>query len=42
MRTVVLDGTDPTRVETAVLRGEHSGTDVVPEGHDEPSYWARR
>ena len=42
MRTVVLDGTDPTRVEAAVLRGEHSGTDVVPEGHDEPSYWARR
>jgi len=39
IRTVVLDGTDPERIEEAVLRGEHTGTDVVPEGSDEPSYW---
>jgi uridylate kinase len=42
MRTVVLDGTDPSAVEDAVLRGEHGGTDVVPAGSDEPSYWAER
>jgi len=40
MRTVVLDGTDPERVADAVLRGEHSGTDVVPEGSHEPERWA--
>ena len=39
MRTVVLDGTEPERVGEAVLQGEHSGTDIVPEGSDEPSYW---
>jgi uridylate kinase len=32
MRTVVLDGTDPARIAAAVLRGEHTGTDVVPAG----------
>ncbi|RLM53308.1 UMP kinase [Halobellus sp. Atlit-31R] len=43
MRTIVLDGTDPSRIEDAVLRGEHSGTDVVPAGVDgEPSYWTQR
>jgi uridylate kinase len=43
MRTIVLDGNDPERVERAVLRGEHDGTDVIPEGTGtEPSYWAQR
>ena len=43
IRTVVLDGTDPARVVDAVLTGEHSGTDVVPEGESgEPTYWAQR
>ncbi|WP_129112796.1 UMP kinase [Halegenticoccus tardaugens] len=42
MRTIVLDGTDPARVEAAVLRGEHGGTDIVPESGGEPSYWAQR
>jgi len=42
MRTVVLDGHDPTAVENAVLRGEHTGTDVVPAGGEEPTYWAQR
>jgi uridylate kinase len=43
MRTVVLDGTDPERIERAVMRGEHSGTDIIPDGtDDEPSYWAQR
>ncbi|MFB6108969.1 MAG: UMP kinase [Haloplanus sp.] len=41
MRTVVLDGTDPEAVEAAVLRGDHSGTDVVPEGSDD-DVWADR
>ena len=42
MRTIVLDGTDPSRIESAVLRGEHGGTDIVPDGvDDEPTYWAR-
>jgi len=40
MRTVVLDGTDPERIERAIHTGEHDGTDVVPEGSgDEPTYW---
>jgi uridylate kinase len=43
MRTIVLDGTDPSRIERAVLRGDHEGTDVVPEGSgEEPTYWAQR
>ncbi|WP_423750801.1 UMP kinase [Salinirarus marinus] len=43
MRTVVLDGTDPAAIEAAVLRGEHTGTDVVPEGSGaEPTYWTQR
>ena len=42
MRTVVLDGHDPVAVEHAVLRGEHTGTDIVPAGGDEPTYWAQR
>ncbi|MDZ7849765.1 MAG: UMP kinase [Halodesulfurarchaeum sp.] len=32
MRTIVLDGTSPDRVVDAVLRGEHAGTDVSPDG----------
>lgn len=40
MRTVVLDGTDPERIERAIHTGEHDGTDVVPAGSgDEPTYW---
>jgi uridylate kinase len=43
MRTIVLDGTDPERIEDAVLRGEHDGTDVVPTAAEgEPTYWAQR
>ncbi|QLG27955.1 UMP kinase [Halorarum halophilum] len=42
MRTIVLDGHDPTAVEDAVLRGEHTGTDIVPAGGGEPTYWAQR
>jgi uridylate kinase len=42
MRTVVLDGTDPRRIQRAVTTGEHEGTDVVPEGvGDEPTFWAQ-
>jgi len=42
MRTIVLDGTDPRRIASAVRFGEHDGTEVIPEGTDaEPSYWAR-
>ncbi|MFB6086403.1 MAG: UMP kinase [Halodesulfurarchaeum sp.] len=32
MRTIVLDGTEPDRVIDAILRGEHAGTDVTPDG----------
>jgi uridylate kinase len=43
MRTIVLDGTDPESIRRAVLRGEHDGTDVVPEASGaEPSYWTQR
>jgi uridylate kinase len=42
MRTIVLDGNEPERIEAATLRGDHYGTDIVPEGTDErPTYWAR-
>ncbi|OYR57458.1 UMP kinase [Halorubrum halodurans] len=40
IRSVVLDGTDPDAVVDAVLRGEHTGTSVVPEGSTEPAAWA--
>lgn len=30
MRAIVLDGTDPTAIESAVIEGEHSGTDIAP------------
>ena len=39
IRSIVLDGTDPDAVVDAVLRGDHTGTDVVPTGADEPSDW---
>ena len=43
MRTIVLDGTDPDRISAAVLRGDHAGTDIVPEETTEdPTYWAQR
>lgn len=32
MRTIVLDGTDPDGLVDAVLRGDHDGTDVTPDG----------
>jgi len=42
VRTIVLDGTDPDAVLDAVLRGEHGGTDVVPEGDDGGmDYWVQ-
>jgi uridylate kinase len=43
MRTVVLDGTNPEAVADAVLRGEHTGTDIIPAGTEQRlTYWARR
>ncbi|MFB6160357.1 MAG: UMP kinase [Haloferacaceae archaeon] len=39
LRAVVLDGTDPAAVEGVVLRGEHTGTDVVPDGAVDPAAW---
>lgn len=41
MRSVVLDGNDPQRIQSAVLNGEHTGTDIIPDGSDEPTYWAQ-
>jgi len=40
IRSLVLDGTEPSVVVDAVLRGDHTGTDVVPTGSDEPTDWA--
>ncbi len=42
MRSLVLDGTDPSKVKDAVFRGEHTGTDIIPEGSSEPNYWAQK
>ena len=43
IRTVVLDGTDPDRIDRAVRYGDHDGTDVVPAGAGaKPSYWTTR
>jgi len=39
MRTVVLDGSEPSNIESAVLRGDHTGTDVIPPGSSEPALW---
>lgn len=39
MRTVVLDGSEPSNIESAVLRGEHTGTDIIPTGGNEPAHW---
>ena len=39
LRAIVLDGTDPNIVVDAVLRGEHTGSNVIPTGSDEPSRW---
>lgn len=40
VRTIVLDGTEPERIADAVRYGEHSGTDIIPEGADDQmTYW---
>ncbi|MFW6321102.1 MAG: UMP kinase [Halohasta sp.] len=39
MRTIVLNGSEPSNVESAVLRGDHTGTDVIPPGSSEPAAW---
>ena len=39
IRAVVLDGTDPDAVVDAALRGDHTGTNVVPEGSTDPAAW---
>lgn len=40
MRAIVLDGTDPERIGTAIRTGKHDGTDIIPEGaKDEPTFW---
>ncbi|MBO4248686.1 UMP kinase [Halomicrobium sp. IBSBa] len=42
LRSIVLDGTDPTAVRRAVETGEHDGTDVVPENLGAaPTAWDR-
>ena len=40
IRSIVLDGTNPDAVVDAVLHGEHTGTNVVPERSTEPAAWA--
>ena len=40
MRTIVLDGADPQHIESAVLDGEHNGTDIIPpDGKDDLATW---
>ncbi len=39
LRTIVLDGSDPSAIETAVRTGSHDGTDVVVDGMQEPAEW---
>ncbi|MFC6753154.1 UMP kinase [Halorubrum tibetense] len=41
VRSIVLDGTDPDAVVDAIRDGEHTGTEVVPEGVDAPPQWER-
>ena len=43
IRTIVLDGEEPERVEAAIRTGDHDGTDVVPESVGEPpAEWGGR
>jgi uridylate kinase len=40
VRTIVLDGTDPSAIVEAVLDGDHDGTDIVAEGTaDRLAHW---
>lgn len=39
MRAIVLDGNDAENVTSAVLDGQHAGTDVTPEMAPVPSRW---
>ncbi len=39
MRAIVFDGTDAGDVTDALLHGTHTGTDIIPEGSDEPEEW---
>ncbi|ATW87940.1 uridylate kinase [Halohasta litchfieldiae] len=39
MRSIVLDGSDPENIESAILRGDHTGTDIIPPGSNEPAHW---
>ncbi|TQQ80965.1 UMP kinase [Halonotius terrestris] len=39
MRAIVFDGTDPENVRQAILHGDHTGTDIIPEGSTEPEEW---
>ena len=41
MRTIVLNGSEPSNIESAVLRGDHTGTDVIPHGSNEPTAWVK-
>ncbi|MFA9517473.1 UMP kinase [Halopenitus sp. H-Gu1] len=40
LRSIVLDGTDPSAIVEAVLEGSHDGTDVVPAACVEPDAWS--
>lgn len=40
LRSVVLDGSDPRRVVDAVLDGDHTGTEIVPDDSDRPAAWS--
>ncbi|GAB6879997.1 UMP kinase [Halorubrum gandharaense] len=42
LRSIVVDGTEPSVLVDAILAGEHTGTDVVPEASEEPDAWEDR
>lgn len=39
LHTVVLDGSDPAAIATAIETGEHDGTDILIEGATRPPAW---
>ena len=40
LRSIVLDGTDPSAIVDAVLEGNHGGTDIVPDACEDPAAWS--
>lgn len=39
LRTIVMDGSDPAAITTAVATGDHDGTDIAVDGMERPPAW---